>query len=1392
MSDLRESPPERWSGVGWSQPEDISLGKEAERRQAERAAVPPVLPPMDAEPERRGGWFVPREALERASAIIAQAKSTEIAQATVKQPEEEPKSAPQTAISQPLPPNAARADEADYSRYIPGRGFVPATEGATEPAPAESSASVVAQTTEMPVAQTTDLAETQTVPVAETQTVPESSQADSPTAEMAPITAEPALVEPAPPSNQTDIVQRFRDVEREVAILRRKYKSNMISKAEAQEALRRLMIELNGVWWMVGFETDAWFKYDGKSWVMATPPGLPPRSGNILVPDAPDQLRAPKVATSEQKAVVMPEQPKQTPSESAAGAQPTASPSQKPASPLPKQPSLVDEQGTVVGKWASRLAAESRSTNPTVPNRLLDVTQPHVSSGATVPNPVLSGQTVPAGSPASLQQRAAVIQAPVPKGSVQPDYGIQPRLQDSPERIGGLIIRMALVALFAVLTGLLLVTIGTIIFYLNIIGRYEARIAALGRVIDAESQSVQIFDASGRLIHQMNDPNLGARRYAALSEISPYMIHATVATEDKRFYENPGFDLIAMFRAILQNFASGETISGASSITQQLVRAKVLDASAALDRSVGRKIDEVIVASEVHRRYSKSQILEFYLNTVYYGNLAYGVEAAAQTYFKKSAKDLNLAEASFLAGLVQAPATYDPAIRPPQGQDPAWLIRMREVQRLMAEAGCIRMEHAPYNGAPFCVTQNPSDPSPNAIASSIAGNVAQTARIIADMVNFRPTYGEMIYPHFVVYVRQLLEAQFGQEALYTSGFSVYTTIDPRIQDAAQAALSRQIAALARQNVRNGALLAVRPSDGAILAMVGSVDFNNAEIDGQVNVTLAPRQPGSALKPFVYLTAMERDAQNRYWTPATVVWDVQTCFGTPTQPYCPRNYDNTFHGPQSVRSALANSYNVPAVKALAYTGIERFKALAGRVGINFPLTQPEQAGLATALGAAEVTMLDLVRGYSVLANGGNAVPLHAISRITRKRGGVEEVVFQYQPPAPTQVVEPGLAYLITHILSDNAARTPAFGANSPLLLRNGHTAAVKTGTTDNNRDNWTVGYTPQVVVGVWVGNTRGEPMIGTSGITGAAPIWNEVMTAILANTPPQAFPVPPNVGQAVICADFGTQDFEGCVTRRPELVFAPNPPPPPDSIFRRLRVDTFSNLLANEFCPEYIEEKVFLNIDDPSAFAWLNNTPQGQAWARQRNLELPLAPPPTEACRPGMERPNVSLASPLPQSVVNGVVQIVGTISMPNFARYEIELGVGHSPIGFTRIDGPYTQQPTMPNTVLGGWDSRTRPDGPYTLRLVVFDQQGRRLETSVPIFVQNTAVQPTAPLPFFVTETPSFFPTSTPEFIFPTAPPFFPPTATPIPIDNVPPFFTPGAPPTATPPISIFPPTQAP
>ena len=289
-------------------------------------------------------------------------------------------------------------------------------------------------------------------------------------------------------------------------------------------------------------------------------------------------------------------------------------------------------------------------------------------------------------------------------------------------------------------------------------------------------------------------------------------------------------------------------------------------------------------------------------------------------------------------------------------------MRARDVRRLMVELGCIQMEHEPWiNQGLFCVSQDDVSSPQTAV---------QVAMMEARMATFQPPRVEIKYPHFTVYVQQLLEELYGP-ALYRSGFNVYTTLDTRIQDLAQAAVSNQIAQLAQFRVTSGAVLAMRPSDGAILAMVGSVDFNNDAIQGQVNVTLAARQPGSALKPFVYLSAFERNEQGQYYTPASMLWDVETCFGT-TPPYCPGNYDNRFHGPQTVRSSLANSYNVPAVKTLAYVGLGRFAAMAERLGITFPLTPLETAGLTAALGGAEVRMIDLVKAYAVLANNGQSV------------------------------------------------------------------------------------------------------------------------------------------------------------------------------------------------------------------------------------------------------------------------------------------------------------------------------------------------------------------------------------------------------------------------------------
>jgi membrane peptidoglycan carboxypeptidase len=1379
------NPPADERPTGWIVPENAVTASLWATRDEENTSEVPF--PIDAVPERAGGWYVPPEATERVAGIIAERMPRPAPRPAVDLASlldsVETTEAPDTAETPEAPgtTSLAPAIESDYSWYVVDSAAVaagaesvpaeavaePATEAASEepapePAPAimvyPMSIAIERAPTPEPVPAQGETTPDEAAEVGEPEAVgaaPVAAEGIAAAAAEASPVAEPAPAEPAAPA-VVDPGQRFVEVERAVAALRRRYAAGGMTRDQLKEELRRLMIlDENQQWWMVGLETDRWYKYDGKEWLLATPPGRP----------APEAVAS---GTGDG-----------TPAQTRFGA------AIDDKEPLPQRVPLQDEGATLVGQWASRLESEARGTRSeafdggvTVPSHSLDVTQPSSAIPdwqarlAAAANAVDAGLTVPSAAVRAEVAGGAAVPSPVPavQRPLQPDYGLKPGgLLVNRQDYGGCLIRLALVSAFVVLGGAVLAVILAVLGYASIIGRYENRIAALASTVAAESQSVRFFDASGRQIYQLNDPNLGARRAIPLEEISPYMILSTIATENERFYSDPGFDVIAIARAILQNLRAGGIASGASTITQQIARAHVLDPGAANDRSVARKIDEIIASSEIARRYNKSEILEYYLNTVYFGNLAYGVEAAAQTYFGISARDLNLAQASFLAGMIQAPALYDPSIRPPAGQEAPSIVRARQVRTLMARLGCIQMEHEPFaSTGPFCVSQADIES---------AQTVVQIAQMEAAMATYRPAPVQITYPHFVVYVRQLLEEMFGQDALYRSGFNVYTTIDPRIQDLAEQAVRTQIASLRAQRVTNGAVLAIRPTDGAILAMVGSADFYNRDIDGQVNVTLAARQPGSAIKPFVYLAAFERDAENRYWTPATIIWDVQSCFGT-QPPYCPTNYDNRFHGPHSARSALANSYNVPAVKTLAYVGIGRFRAVADRLGISFPLTPLEQAGLTAALGGAEVRMFDLVRAYAVLGNGGQSVEPFAIARITRTSEGREETVYEHPVPPTNQQVEPGLAYLISSILSDNAARTPAFGASGPLVV-GGHTVAVKTGTTNNNRDNWTIGYTPSIAVGVWVGNSDGSPMVGTSGLTGAAPIWNAVMSGALAGTARSEFPVPPTVQQIEICADFGSQVFPECQNRRPELFLAANPPPAPDQVVRTLPIDGFTGLIANENCPDFVEYRTFLVTDDLTAPNWLNTTPEGQQWAQSRNLQLPISAPPTGSCQPGMPRPIIRISNPGPNEAIQGLREIIGVVYAPGF-NYEIQVGQGQPAAQFFTVDGPFGSQNATTDAFLGRWNTLSVPNGPYMLKLRVFDQQGRSIEVTSPVVVNNGAPLPpttqTEPTPFFPPPDPGLAPSETPIVIQP-----FPGEATPV--------FPWEVTPT---PFSIFPPTQSP
>ena len=849
-------------------------------------------------------------------------------------------------------------------------------------------------------------------------------------------------------------------------------------------------------------------------------------------------------------------------------------------------------------------------------------------------------------------------------------------------------------------------------------------------------QSTRIYDREGNLLNEAFDPNEGRRVSVPLDRISPYLINATIATEDANFRSHPGVDPVALARAVYYAFLEREIVSGGSTITQQLVKLVFLTEPGQLaDQTAERKIKEAILATEVSRTYSKDEILAFYLNELNYGNLAYGINAAAETYFAKSPADLTLAEASLLAGLPQLPAYYDPYTYPERAKN-----RQAVVLRLMVEQGYITPQEAD------AAWQEP--------------------------LNYVPLRFEFRSPHFTLYVRQQLESLFqqdGVQGLYKAGLVVTTSLDPDLQEAAERIVAEQVAALAPRAVSNGALVAMDPTTGEILAMVGSADFSSVEISGQVNMALAPRQPGSSIKPFVYLSAFEKQA----WTPGTLLADIEEEFPDGVNPpYVPTNYDLQEHGMVTVRSALANSYNIPAVRALQNVTIPEFLETAQRVGIT-TLIRPDY-GLSLSLGAGEVPLLELTGAFGVLAAQGIYQPPVTILKIEDAQGNVlcgegAEVACRFGSNAGAQqVVDPANAYLLTAILSDNAARAPVFGLNSALNI--GRPAAAKTGTTNDYRDSLTVGYTPQLVTGVWVGNTDNSPMDRIAGASGAAQIWNRFMLSALEGVPPAEFPAPPGVRMTEMCADTGSQPSEACPERIQFPFAEARPPRPPEQdLWQKVRIDRVSGKLATEFTPaEAIEERVFKIYPEPY-----------RQWAEENGIPQP----PSEQSDVFTQEPNASIALPVEGAVLQGVVEVRGSANVPGFANYELQYGVTHDPGAFSAaIWGPVGNP--VENDILGYWDTSTLQPGPHTLRLVIRDQFGSEYERRARVFI-DAAPPPTA-LP---TLTPTWTPV--PVEVPPTATPIpveVAPTATPIPVETV----VPEPQPTPLPPPDSERPTPAP
>ncbi|MHB1318207.1 MAG: transglycosylase domain-containing protein, partial [Anaerolineae bacterium] len=593
----------------------------------------------------------------------------------------------------------------------------------------------------------------------------------------------------------------------------------------------------------------------------------------------------------------------------------------------------------------------------------------------------------------------------------------------------------------------------------------------------ATFKTTRLYDRDGRLLYEILDPLGGRRTLVPYDELPAVLINAVVATEDNTFFSNPGVNPLSIAKAFLTNLQEGEIVRGASTITQQVAKMLFLTP----EQNYTRKIKEAILATEITRRYSKEEILEVYLNESYFGNLAYGIGAASDTYYGKSVGDLTLPEASLLVGLLQAPALYDPYIDPQAALD-----RREIVLRLMLSEGYITLQQF-----------DEASTTPMTLRPRQLDDVREA-------------------PHWVEYVRAELEARFGAETLYRGGYNVYTTLDLDLQHTAEQVTRERIAGLRERNATNAALVAMDPRTGDILAMMGSVDFGNQDIGGQVNVATRLRQPGSSIKPITYLAAFERG-----WTPSTMVMDVKQSFPDGANPpYVPVNYDGQEFGPLSVYHALAGSRNIPAVATLNAVGLPSFLEVARRLGIE-SLTRQDY-GLSLTLGGGEVTLLEMTGAYAAFANQGYRVEPRAILYITDQTG---QVVVPATEPALTRVMDPRHAYWMSDILSNNEARSRVFGPDS--FLRLSFPAAVKTGTSNDYRDGWAIGYAPDLVTGVWVGNNDNTPTDRLDGSRGAAPIWHDFMERTLADTPRPAFERPAGLVDVQVCPVSGQRHTERC-------------------------------------------------------------------------------------------------------------------------------------------------------------------------------------------------------------------------------------------------------------------------
>jgi penicillin-binding protein 1C len=687
-----------------------------------------------------------------------------------------------------------------------------------------------------------------------------------------------------------------------------------------------------------------------------------------------------------------------------------------------------------------------------------------------------------------------------------------------------------------------------------------------GQVVRRDGFSTQFYDRDGDVLYDFYSEE--RRDPVSIDAIPESLKQATIAVEDKDFYRHRGFDMLTIVR-IPYNYVFRQRVVGGSTLTQQLVKNVLLTN----ERTVTRKFKEFVLALQIERTFTKDQILEMYLNEAPYGGTAWGVGAAATYYFDKDISELSLSESVILAGLPQRPSAYSPfAGRTDTEGTPLWKVRSLGVLRRMQEDGFITPEE--YN------------------------------QVIDDFeaLEFTQARTDIKAPHFVFYVRDQLEQLFGDELVERGGLKITTSLDMELQEEAQLIVSEEIEKVEELNITNGSAMVMDPETGEILAMVGSRDYFNSDIGGQFNVAVDGfRQPGSSLKPITYLTMLEKG-----YTPSTMIVDAPTQFAAndSEDPYEPKNYDGQFIGPVNLRNSLGSSLNIPAVKALAMVGVQTFLEQAYSMGLTSLEPTPENMrrfGLAVTLGGAEVTLQDSVVAFSSFANGGYRVEPISILKVEDLDG---KVLFEHRPVQGSSVMSPESAFMINHMLSDNNARLMAFGANS--LLNTGRPIAVKTGTTNDQRDNWTIGWSQEIMVGTWVGNNDNSPMTRVaSGITGASPIWRRIMlSALEKGYGAPEWEVPAGVEQVELDAISGYPAHDEFPART-EYVARGTVPSLPDQIHSKVKLCRGEDKLANEAriaVGDYDErEFIILREDDPVSQDGRNRWQEGiDAWIQNQD------------------------------------------------------------------------------------------------------------------------------------------------------------------------------------------------